>query len=58
MTIVFLMKEYLLRNIHSNDNKNRSKVKTQAQAHFITNLGEKRNFKSCLLPILIFVFKS
>ncbi len=55
-TIVFFMKEYLLHNIHSNDNKNQSKIKTQVQTHFITNLGEKRNFKSCLLPMFIFVF--
>jgi hypothetical protein len=28
-TIVFFMKEYLLHNIHSNENKNQSKIKTQ-----------------------------
>jgi hypothetical protein len=43
------MKGHLLHNIHNNDNKIESKIKNQ-EIHFITNLGQKKNFKPCILP--------
>jgi hypothetical protein len=43
-----------LQNIHSSDNQNENKIKTQVETRFTPNLGRKMSFKWCHLCMFFF----
>jgi hypothetical protein len=49
------VKEHSLQNIHNNDNQKWKPNHNSSWNSFYHNLGEKRNFKLCFLPMYSFL---
>jgi len=54
----FFMKGHLLHNIHNNDNKNQSKIKTKAEKLYYHQPRRKKEFQFSLLPMYFFLLSN